>query len=135
MIIWELTYCWGTTYPFSSFMQEFSYIKGVPQSNGNVVIGNDVWMGLSSTIMSGVKIGDGAVIAAHALVTKDVPPYAIVGGNPAKVIKYRFPQNIIDKLLQMKWWDWELHHIEQAIPLLQSQDLFGLIRYGKSLEK
>ena len=70
------------------------------------IIGNDVWVGANAIIISGVKIGDGAVIGAGAVVTKDVPPYAIVGGVPAKIIKYRFPKDKIDALLKIKWWDW-----------------------------
>lgn len=76
-------------------------------TKGKVVIGNDVWIGTKAIILSGVTIGDGAVIAAGAVVTKDVPPYAIVGGVPAQLIKYRFPKELIDRLLQIRWWDWE----------------------------
>ena len=71
----------------------------------NVNIGNDVWIGTNATILPGVNVGDGAVIGTEAVVTKDVPPYAIVGGNPAKIIKYRFDEETIAKLLQIKWWD------------------------------
>ena len=72
-----------------------------------VEIGNDVWIGAHAMIMSGVKVGDGAIIAAGAIVTKDVPPYAIVGGVPARIIRYRFPENIVNKLVQLKWWNYE----------------------------
>ena len=104
-------------------------------SNGNINIGNDVWVGNFSTIMSGVNVGDGAVIAANAHVVRDVQPYSIVGGNPAKHIKFRFPENIIQKLLILKWWELEdeiiniilgnlrikvsLAHLEQIIELCQ----------------
>lgn len=80
---------------------------GHPTCNGDIVVENDVWIGAKSTIMSGVKISNGAVVAACSVVTKDVPPYAIVGGNPAKVIKYRFSEDQIEKLLKLSWWDWE----------------------------
>jgi acetyltransferase-like isoleucine patch superfamily enzyme len=75
-------------------------------SKGPVVIGNDVWVGAGAIILSGVSIGDGAIVAAGAVVTKDVPPYAIVGGNPAKLIRYRFSEDQIAKLLSISWWNW-----------------------------
>jgi len=84
-------------------------------SKGEVRIGNDVWIGARATILSGVKIGDGAVVAACALVTKDVPPYAIVGGVPAKLLKYRFSQEIISDLLKIKWWDWDADILKNNI--------------------
>ena len=74
---------------------------------GQVLIGNDVWIGDDVTILGGVRIGDGAVIAAGAVVVKDVPPYAIVGGNPTKIIKYRFPKETIERLRRIAWWDWD----------------------------
>lgn len=86
------------------------------------VIGNDVWIASSVTVISGVTVGDGAVLGAGSVVVRDIPPYAIAVGVPAKVIKYRFPQEIIDRLLALKWWDWELADIRTAAPLLQ-QDL------------
>lgn len=76
-------------------------------------IGNDVWIGCNSTILRGVTIGDGAIIAANALVNRDVPPYAIVGGVPAKIIKYRFNPEVIDKLLELKWWNWSIDKIKK----------------------
>ena len=79
---------------------------GHPSCKGNIDIGNDVWIGAKSTIMSGVKIGDGAVIGARTMVTKDVPPYSIVVGNPGRIIKYRFNEDQVQKLLKIKWWDW-----------------------------
>lgn len=111
---------WGSTYPFNCMMADFSYIEGNPTTKGEVFIGNDVWIGSDAKIMSGVTIGDGAVIGANSLVTKDVPPYAIVGGNPAKVIKYRFDEETITKFLEIKWWNWGYEYIYEIIPLLQS---------------
>lgn len=89
-------------------------------SKGPIEIGNDVWIGTGVQIMSGVKIGDGAVIAANSTVTKDVPPYAIVGGVPAKIIRYRFTPEIIGQLLEMCWWNWDIERIKN------SKELFSL---------
>jgi acetyltransferase-like isoleucine patch superfamily enzyme len=95
-------------------------------SKGPVVIGNDVWIGTQSVILTGVTIGDGAVIAANSVVSKDVPPYAIVGGTPAKVLKYRFSNEVIEKLLELKWWNWDLDRIKA------NKDLFyGNLTMGK----
>ena len=80
-----------------------------------VIIGNDVWIGMYAIVNRGIKIGDGAVVASGAVVTKDVPPYAIVGGNPAKIIKFRFSPEIIEKLLAIKWWDWDESLIKSRV--------------------
>lgn len=100
---------WVTTYPFGHCKNfpDVAPVKGHPKTNGNVVIGNDVWIGSGATIMSGVTIGDGAVIAANSHVVKDVAPYSIVGGNPAKHIKFRFTEEQIKSLLQIQWWNWD----------------------------
>lgn len=84
---------------------------GHPSCKGDIIIGNDVWIGAKATIMSGVKIGDGSIVGATSTVTKDVPPYAIVAGNPAKIIKYRFTEKQINSLLSISWWNWEEHKI------------------------
>ncbi len=86
-----------------------------------VIVGNDVWIAAGSAIIRGVKIGDGAVVAANAVVTKDVPPYAIVAGSPAKIIKYRFTEDIIELLTQLRWWQWPVEKIKQHYPLLSEQ--------------
>lgn len=86
------------------------------------VIGNDVWIGSYALILEGVKIGDGAIIGAGAMVTKDVPPYAVVAGNPARIIKYRYSEDIIAKLMDSKWWDWDLKTIKENLPLLLNVD-------------
>lgn len=112
-----------TTYPFNILMPTFSYISGHPSTKGDIVIGNDVWIGKYANILSGVQIGDGAIIGAKSVVTKDVPPYAIVAGNPAKLIRYRFDKDIIDKLLDIKWWDFKEEELINAIPLLQSNNI------------
>lgn len=89
----------------------------------DVEIGNDVWIGYGVMIPNNVKVGDGAIVAAGAVVTKDVPPYAIVGGVPAKVIKYRFPEDKIERLLELKWWDRPVEEIKSHIALFTQQDL------------
>ena len=96
---------------------------GHPSCKGDIIIGNDVWIGAKSTIMSGVKIGDGVIIAAGALVTKDVEPYSVVGGNPAKHIKYRFDEEQIVDLLKIKWWEWNEDMIKEEAMLLWSRDI------------
>jgi serine acetyltransferase len=91
---------------------------GHPSCKGDIVIENDVWIGAKSTIMSGVRIHNGAVVAANSNVTKDVPPFAVVGGNPAKIIKYRFNEEQIESLLKIAWWDWDEDKIRiNAMPL------------------
>lgn len=99
---------WITTYPFGHIHRDElggTDIVGHPATNGNVIIGNDVWIGSGATIMSGISIGHGAVIAANSTVIKNVQPYEIVGGNPAKHIKFRFTENIRHLLLDLSWWD------------------------------
>lgn len=120
---------WVTTYPFGHINQNVFpwHGKGHPATKGDVVIGNDVWIGSGSTILSGIRIGDGAVIAANSVVVKDIPAYAIVGGNPAKVLKMRFSRKQIDKLLQNPWWELLDSRINDLIPLLCSNDIEALI--------
>ena len=117
---------WITTYPFghvnNNVFNTFNG-KGHPKTNGNVNIGNDVWICSGCTIMSGVSIGDGAVLAANSHVVKNVEPYSIVGGNPAKHIKYRFTNEQIEKLLKIKWWDWDDQKINEILHLLCSENI------------
>ena len=117
---------WISTYPFpalSEYWPEGSSIQGHPWTKGDIVIGHDVWVGNGATIVSGVTVGDGAVIAARSVVTKDIPPYAIVGGNPAKIIKMRFPEEVVDTLREIQWWDWPELAIREHIPVLCSGDI------------
>ncbi len=102
------------------------YELGLP-NKGDTVIGNDVWFGHESLIMPAVKVGDGAIIGARAVVTKDVPPYAIVGGNPAKIIRKRFSDEIIDQLLKIRWWDWDYDKITRNIPSIVGADVQKLL--------
>lgn len=117
---------WTTTYPFAGLTGEWPEAETVSDHNiskGDVVIGNDVWIGYGASILSGVTIGDGAVIGAFALVTKDVAPYSIVGGNPAKEIKKRFSEEKIAELLKLKWWNWPVEKIKKNIPQLCSENI------------
>jgi acetyltransferase-like isoleucine patch superfamily enzyme len=111
---------WVTTYPFNMVLNEFGKMKGQSRTKGSVIIGNDVWIGMNAFILSGVSIADGAVIGACSVVTKNVEPYTIVAGNPARIIGKRFDQETINKLLRIKWWDWSIERIKTNMPLLLS---------------
>ena len=117
-----------SAYPFAIFGGDWAGAmegKSYP-SKGNTVIGNDVWIGYRATIMPGVSIGDGAIIGTQAVVTKDVAPYTIVGGNPAKEIQKRFSDDIINRLLELAWWDWDIEKITKHVSLLISGDVDSL---------
>jgi virginiamycin A acetyltransferase len=126
---------WVTTYPFSALFDEAAHISGHPQTNGDVIIGDDVWLGFGCTIMSGVKIGNGAVIAARSVVTKDVPAYAIVAGTPAKVLKTRFDEATIKKLEDIAWWNWDIAKILKNIDLILSDDIKPFLDFAERDEK
>jgi acetyltransferase-like isoleucine patch superfamily enzyme len=111
---------WISTYPL---------VKKSSSSKGDVTIKNDVWIGYGVTILSGVTIGDGAIVGAMSVVTKDVDPYALVGGNPATLKKYRFDQDTINKLLQIKWWDRDESFVAGITPYLMSQDVDGFLAH------
>ncbi len=114
---------WVTTFPFGKKDQDiFPNFDGSGSCvhKGPIKIGNDVWIGQGATIQSGVTIGDGAVVAANAHVVKSVPPYSVVGGNPARVIKMRFTKDQREALLRIQWWDWATEKINQELPLLCS---------------
>ena len=101
-------------------------IRDAWDNKGDIIVGNDVWIGYEAVIMSGVKIGDCAIIGTRAVVTKDVPPYTIVGGVPAKPIRRRFDDATIEKLEALLWWDWDYERIKRSIPTIQSGDLAAL---------
>jgi len=100
-----------STFPFKAFGSEWQDIPLTPDYKGDTVIGNDVWLGYDAMIMPGVKIGDGAIIASRSVVTKDVEPYSIVGGNPAHLIRKRFDEQTINKLTELAWWNWSFEEI------------------------
>lgn len=104
---------------------------GHPTCKGDIIVENDVWIGAKSTIMSGIKISNGSVIAAGSTVTKDVPPYAIVAGNPGKIVKYRFYKDQIDDLLKIAWWDWDEDKIKENAMLMWSHNIEEFITKHK----
>lgn len=116
-----------STYPFPIFFEEWGLdvrdITSAWDNKGDIVIGNDVWIGYEAVIMAGVTIGDGAIIGTRAVVTKDVPPYTIVGGVPAKEIRKRFSEEMIAHLLNVKWWDWPIEKISQNIEAIKDGKL------------
>jgi acetyltransferase-like isoleucine patch superfamily enzyme len=125
---------WVTTYPFGHVNQHiFNNFNGIghPSSKGDVIIGNDVWISDNVTIMSGVNIGDGAIIANNSHVVNDVEPYSLVGGNPAKLIKYRFTPQQIENLLKIKWWYWDNNKINKFTPLLCNSNIDEFIQESK----
>lgn len=112
-----------TTFPLNVFFKELNHITSHPKSKGDIIIGNDVWIGEGCIIMGGIKINDGAVIAAGSVVTKDVEAYTIVGGVPAKEIKKRFDFDTIIALLRIKWWDWDNERIIENGDLLMNNKI------------
>ena len=119
---------WVTNYPLSlGILREAPSNYEHPAGKGDMVIGNDVWIGLNVIILPGVNIGNGAVIAAGAVVAKDVADYEIVGGVPAKHINFRFTSDQIDKLLKISWWDWDINKIKDNIGLLESENINNFI--------
>jgi len=120
---------WISTFPF--FYQGFENAKDAFQKAGDTLIGNDVWIGANAIIMPGVKIYDGAIIATGSIITKDVLPYTIVGGNPAKQIKKRFSDSETKMLLELSWWDWEIDKIKDNMNLLCDKNITELYKKNK----
>ena len=114
-----------SSYPFAIFGNDWGgAMQGKPYpSKGDTEVGNDVWIGHKATILAGVKIGDGAIIAAHSIVTKDVEPYTVVGGNPAKEIRKRFTDEQVQKLLELQWWNWDIEKITANVHHLTGDNL------------
>lgn len=128
---------WISTFPFY-WMPEIDAFEGARngfEPAGDTVIGNDVWIGTEAIVMPGVKIGHGAVIGTRALVTKDVEPYAIVGGNPSKTLRMRFVEADIARLLELRWWDWSDDELKAAMPLLTYGDISTLYRHWQTAIK
>jgi len=126
-----------STYPFSIFAGWRGLWEGELDfpSRGDTVVGNDVWIGYDALLMPGVRIGDGAVVAARSVVTSDVPPYAIVGGNPARVIRRRYDDTTVTKMLKIAWWDWPVDAITKAIPLISQTDVDALEAFRREVRR
>ncbi len=123
---------WVSTFPFRvHWHMAGAYEDGMPSSKGDIVVGSDVWIGTEAMIHSGVTIGDGAVVAARSVVTRDVPPYAVVAGVPAKVVRFRFEDKVIQSLLRIRWWDWDDEAVREAVPYLSCDDIAAFLgKYG-----
>lgn len=118
-----------STYPFQIFGNGWETVTPKPGDlpyKGDTVVGNDVWLGYEVLVMPGVRIGDGAIIASRSVVTSDVPAYAIAGGNPAKVMKQRFPDEVVTELLAIRWWDWPVEKITRNLPAIVGADLSAM---------
>ena len=123
---------WVSTFPFRVRYGLPGYHEdGHPASAGPIVVGNDVWIAYGATVLSGVTIGDGAVVAAGSVVTRDVAPYAIVAGNPARQVRTRFPEDRIRALLDIRWWDWPEEEVVSIAALLNDDDVEALIAYAE----
>ena len=116
----------ASTYPFKVMGKSWASAPMTANNKGDTIIGNDVWIGNSATFMQGVKIGHGAIIGTNSLVTKDVEPYSIVGGNPARLIRKRFDDEIIDFLLKLAWWDWPIEKITDNLEAIITGDFDAL---------
>ena len=116
-----------STYPFNIFghgwEQGFDTAAWETEVRGDTVVGNDVWIGMEAVVMPGVTIGDGAIVAARSVVTRDVPAYAIVAGNPAQVVKMRFPEEIVRRLLTLAWWNWPVEKITRNLGAIRGADI------------
>lgn len=124
---------WVSTFPLRArWHLDGAEQDGMPSTKGDIRIGNDVWIGTGATILSGVTIGDGAIVASRALVTKDVRPYAIVGGIPATEIRRRFNDDEVEQLLKIAWWTWRDESVLAAVDLLSSKNIAAFLeRYGE----
>ncbi|WP_313952392.1 CatB-related O-acetyltransferase [Accumulibacter sp.] len=122
---------WVSTYPFPAMVPEAAGIQGYAVSRGDVLIGSDVWLCSKAIILSGVTVGHGAVIAAGAVVSQDVAPYSVVAGNPARHIRWRFPEATRQALLEAAWWEWPEHEVRKVSPLLCSEQVEVFLDYAR----
>lgn len=120
-----------STYPF---LQKDALQRSF-EGRGHTIIGHDVWLGMRSMVMPGVKIGNGAIIASNSVVTKDVPAYSLMGGNPAKLIRFRFSDEEITILQEIKWWQWPEEKVQKLLPMIQSHQVLGLVQASQEYDK
>jgi len=125
---------WVTTFPFTVLWNQARHIPGHPRTKGDVTIGNDVWIGMETLILSGVSIGDGAVIGARSVVSDDVQPYEVVAGNPARHVRTRFDAQTVQRLLAVRWWDWDDDRIVNQLPLLLGGDAQAFLAAAERLQ-
>ncbi len=123
---------WVSCFPFPAYLPEAAHIQDFGGTRGDVAIGSDVWLCTDCIILSGVTVGHGAVVACGAVVTRDVAPYSVVAGNPAKHIRWRFDEPIRRALLEAAWWDWPELEIRESVEMLCSNDLEGFINYSRN---
>jgi acetyltransferase-like isoleucine patch superfamily enzyme len=121
----------STPYPFANFGTASEYREKHALPDGDIIIGNDVWIGRNVILLSGVRVGDGAVIGAGSVVTRDVAPYSVTAGHPARHVRWRFPEAVRESLLDIRWWDWPLLELRQIGPLLRSDRIEELLRYAE----
>ena len=122
----------ASTYPIERILLNSPTIPFV-WSRGPISIGHDVWIGYKATILGGVTLGHGSVVAAHAVVTRDVPPYAVVAGNPARIVKYRFTDEIISMMLDIEWWDWPISLIREKSTLISQGQIQKFLQFAKTI--
>ncbi|UYK84319.1 CatB-related O-acetyltransferase [Xanthomonas sacchari] len=123
---------WVTTFPLRiAFGHELAECDGHPATRGPTRIGNDVWIGHGATIMSGVTVGDGAIIGARAVVSRDIAPYSVAVGNPARQVRSRFPANQVDALMEIQWWKWPIELVEEFVPLLCDSNIASFIEKAR----
>jgi len=123
---------WVSTFPLRVRLgMEGAMVDGHPGTRGDIVVGNDVWIGHGARILSGVTIGDGAAIAAYAVVTRDVAPYALVGGNPARELRRRFDERVAAEIRRTQWWEWPMEEIRACADLINGADVEAFLRYAR----
>jgi chloramphenicol O-acetyltransferase type B len=123
---------WVSSYPFPAYLPEAAHIEGFGGTRGDVVIGSDVWLCSNCTILSGVNVGHGAVVASSAVVTQDIAPYSVVAGNPARHVRWRFDEDTRTALLESAWWEWPEEEIRHIVEKLCSNDIAAFLAYARS---
>lgn len=123
---------WVSSYPFPAYLPEAAHIAEFGGTRGDVLIGSDVWLCSSCTILSGVSVGHGAVVAGNAVVTRDVAPYSVVAGNPARHVRWRFDEDTRAALLESAWWEWPEEEIRRIVEMLCSNNIAAFLAYARS---